>query len=171
MKILLSFLALASAVYAQQGTLMSNFMSRYAAVKLNLIETAEVMPEANYSFKLTDAQRPFSGWIEHTAGMNYANCSAIQGKPAPAAAKHSAPQSKAELVKELKDSFDFCDAALKGMTDDKALAEVTIGEKKVYPVGTMIGMIGGLNEHYGNLVGYLRKNGITPPSTARTAKK
>src|ERR1700730_14895364 len=113
MKILLPFLAIASAACAQQGTLMSNFMSRYASVKLNLIETGLPRREANYSFNLTDAQRTFGGWIEHTAGMNYANCSAIQGKAAPAAAKHAAPQSKAELVKELKDSFDFCDAALK----------------------------------------------------------
>ena len=56
------------------------------------------------------------------------------------------------------------------MTDERALTITTIGMKQVYPVTYMVNMAAGLNEHHGNLVGYLRAKGITPPSTARSLK-
>ena len=51
------------------------------------------------------------------------------------------------------------------MTDERALTITTIGTKQVYPVTYMLNMVAGLNEHYGNIVGYLRAKAITPPST------
>jgi hypothetical protein len=36
--------------------------------------------------------------------------------------------------------------------------------------GRLIDNIAHSNEHYGNLVVYLRQNGIVPPSTARATK-
>jgi hypothetical protein len=57
------------------------------------------------------------------------------------------------------------------MTDRKATTEITIGNRKLYPVTPMIGIVASLNEHYGNMVGYLRSKGIVPPSSARNAQK
>jgi uncharacterized damage-inducible protein DinB len=161
-------LLLLSSVYAEEP-LTAAVKGRYDFVKQNLIETAEAMPEADYGFKLTPAQRTFGDWIAHTATSGYSYCSGIKGEPLPAT-KHEG-KSKAELVKSLKDAFGYCDEALQGMTDRKALAETIVNGKKSYPVTYMISMVGGLNEHYGNLVGYLRSKGITPPSTARAAVK
>ena len=123
------------------------------------------MPEENYPYKLSPEQRPYSAWVEHTAMGNYGFCSAIQGSPAPDMGKHGVT-GKIELQKALKDSFEYCDAAFSVITDQKALAES--GGK--YPVTAMVGLIASLNEHYGNMVGYLRTKGITPPSTARAKK-
>ncbi len=150
---------------------MESVMGRYSFVRQNLIESAEVMPEENYSFRLTPVQRSFAGWIEHTAISVTYSCSTIKGLVAPPAPKHAGERSKAELVKALKDAFAICDASLPGFTDQAALTEIKIAGKKVYPVSPMLAMITGLNEHYGNLVGYLRVKGITPPSTARSQKK
>ncbi len=157
-----------SVAQAQEGPLMQAVMGRYNAVKQNLIETAEVMPEVNYNFHLTLPQRSFGEWIDHTVISINNNCSAIKGVVAP---KPEHATSKAGLVKAMKDSFAICDSAFNGMTDQKALTEITIGEKKLYPVTPILAMLTGLNEHYGNLVGYLRSKGITPPSTARAQKK
>ncbi len=149
------------------------FMGRYRAIRQNLVETANAMPEEQYSFRLTPVQRPFGEWIGHTAMGNYFFCSAVRGDARPDTSHLHRLTRKADLIDALQKSFDYCDAAFKGMTDRKALTETTVGEKKGYPVQGMVGLIASDNEHYGNLVGYLRAKGITPPSTARSqnAKK
>jgi hypothetical protein len=144
----------------------------YNRIKQNLIETAEVMPEADYGFKLTPAQRTFAEWIEHTALSNYAFCSSLRGSAPPEAAKalHGLTE-KAVLSQAFRESFAYCDAALSEMDDRKAAAEISIGDRKLYPITPMVNLVGSLNEHYGNLVGYLRSKGLVPPSTARASKK
>jgi hypothetical protein len=154
-----------------QNPMTDAVKSAYNRMKQNLIETAEVMPEADYGYRLTPPQRPFGEWIEHTAAGNYAFCAAMRGTPPPDAAK-ALPglKSKGEIRRGLAESFEYCDGALNGMTDQKALSEVVTGERKSYPVQAMISLIGSLNEHYGNLVGYFRSRGIVPPSSARGAR-
>lgn len=167
----LAILALALPLFAQNPVVQA-VSANYNRIKQNLVDTAEVMPEENYSFKLTPAQREFGAWLEHTAQGNYSFCSAIRGSAPPDDAKKVAGlTAKADLQKALQSSFAYCDAALAEMTDAKATTEVSIGERKVMPVQSMVGLVGFLNEHYGNLVGYLRSKGIVPPSTARSAKK
>jgi hypothetical protein len=146
-------------------------MGRYHTIRQNLIETAEAMPEEQYGFRLTPEQRPFGEWIGHTAMGNYFFCSTIKGEPAPDTSHLHHLTRKADLVETLRKSFDYCDGALQGMADNKALAENAAGGKEVYPVQGMIGLLASDNEHYGNLVGYLRAKGITPPSTARSKAK
>lgn len=146
-------------------------MNRYNGIRQNLIESAEAMPEEGYSFRLTAPQRPFSEWIGHAAMGNYGYCSVIKGETPPDVHHLHALTGKAELSQALAQSFAYCDSALKGMDDRKALAAVTLGEEKVYPVQGMVNLVSSGNEHYGNIVGYLRSKGITPPSSARAAKK
>lgn len=166
MRIFILTVLLAAGAWAQSNPLTQAIMSRYNTAKQNLIETAEAMPESEYGYKLSPAQRPFGAWIEHTAQGNYGYCTAIKGAAADSSPKvpHEM-KAKPELVKAIKDSFEYCDEALKGMDDQKALAMVN-GKAPVTP---MVSIVVSLNEHYGNLVGYLRTKGITPPSTARAA--
>ena len=142
-------------------------MSRYKTIRQNLVEAAQVMPEEHYGFRLTPEQRPFGEWIGHTVMGNMSYCATIKGEASPDTSHLHQLTAKADLVEAIQKSFDYCDEALKGVTDQKALGEVTVGGKKVYPVQGMIGVVASGNEHYGNLVGYLRSKGITPPSSAR----
>jgi hypothetical protein len=150
-----------------QGPAMQSLLPQYEAVKLNFVEAAEVMPEADYGYKLTPAQRAYGEWIGHTAGMNLRMCSQVKGETAPAA--DLGDKSKAALVKALKASFAYCDSVLAATTDEAALK--VPGPGKVVPLGVMISQVAQLNSHYGNMVGYLRTKGIVPPSTARAQKK
>ena len=86
-------------------------------------------------------------------------------------AKHTGDKSKADLVAALKEAADSCDKSLKAMTDQKALTAIDIGGKPTYPVNALLGLLTNMASHYGNMVGYLRAKGITPPSTARTQKR
>lgn len=167
MRTLLIAAALATGAYSTPNPLTEAVTARYNSAKQNLIETAEAMPEADYGFQLTEEQRPFSGWIEHTAMGNYSFCSGIASEPAPEAAHALHGLSKkSELVSALKESFAYCDGVLKALNDTTAVTE----KNGKYPVTAMVSLIASLNEHYGNLVGYLRTKGITPPSSARTRR-
>ena len=165
-------LAISSCAFAQsKNPLTDAFMARYQTIKQNLIETAEAMPEEAYSFKLTPAQRDFGAWVAHTAQGNYSYCATMKGEKTPDTAHLHDMTGKAALTKAIKDAFDYCDAALKDMTDEKALAAHSVGGKQSYPVQGMVALLASDNEHYGNMVGYLRSKGVTPPSTARASKK
>jgi hypothetical protein len=161
MRILVMSFLTAACMLAQSNPLTQAVTTRYNSVKQFLIGSAQLMPEGDYTFKLSAAQRPFSEWIQHTAMGNYGFCSAIGGGARPDTGKIHDATKKDDLVAALKQSFDYCDEALKSMDDAKALAE-TNGK---YPVNAMVGMIASLNDHYGNIVGYLRAKGLTPPSS------
>ena len=155
-----------------QSPLVDAINSQYKPMKLNFIEAAAAIPEGDYEFRLTPPQRPLGEWIGHTAQGNYTRCAAMAGKePPPEANTAGAAKAKADVQKVIQASFEYCDSVLKIMTDQAALTEVTIAGKKSYPASAMVSLIASLNEHYGNMVGYLRMKGITPPSTARAQKK
>jgi hypothetical protein len=172
MRILAIACALSASCAMAQGVWVKAITANYERYKLFLNDTAQVMPEADYGFKLTPAQRPFGEWIEHTALLNYSFCANIKGVPPPPETKTvMGLEGKAAIAKALADSFTYCDAAFKEMDDEKAVKEVTIGERKIVPANVMVSLIASLNEHYGNLVGYMRTKGITPPSTARAQQQ
>jgi hypothetical protein len=128
------------------------------------------MPEADYAYQLTPAQRTFGDWIGHTVQLNQRVCAQLKGEQPPAA--HSAAAvPKAHLVEMLKASFAACDATLPSFAGEAALKEITVGGRQTTPLALMVAFVAQLNSHYGNLVGYLRTRNITPPSTARSAKK
>ncbi len=156
----------ASAAAPTVNPLMDAFRSRYQTVRLNLIETAEVMPEEHYDFRLTPPHRPFGGWIAHTAMLNYDTCARMLGVPRPETDDLHHLTKKKALQEALRESFEFCDTTLKQMNDKCALTELKVGDSTTYPVRAMFELLSSLNSHYGNLVGYLRTKGIVPPSTA-----
>jgi hypothetical protein len=144
--------------------------TRYRSIRQNLVEAAELMPADAYAFRLTPPQRTFAEWLTHTAMSNYGLCAAMKCDPAPDTAHLGKLTAKPEIEEALRKSFESCDAVLNGMTDEKALAPFRRRDTTLYPVDSMIGLIAMLNGHYGNLVGYLRSKGITPPSSTRQTR-
>jgi len=155
----------ASALEAQSGNpLLAAVRERFERIRLDLEESADLMPEDKYGFRLTPAQRTFGEWIGHTSAGLYGYCSAIRGEPRPEAAKHAEHgKTKAELSRGIKEAFAYCDAALKETSDARLL-------DRPAAVRGAINLIASPNEHYGNIVGYMRASGLVPPSTARAQK-
>ena len=139
--------------------------------RLNIKESAEQMPEANYAFKPVDTVRTFGQILAHVAGANYVFCSAAKGEKSPAAEGdfEKTATTKAAIVKVTSDAIAYCDVAYAGATD------ATLGQMVAAPFGSgqvpranpLIGQIGHDNEHYGNLVTYFRIKGMVPPSSKR----
>jgi uncharacterized damage-inducible protein DinB len=78
--------------------------------------------------------------------------------------------AKADLVKALNDSFAACDALFNNLTDEYLLEKVKNGQRELARGTFIAGVIAHVNEHYGNLVTYMRLKGVVPPSTERSQK-
>jgi len=148
-------------VLSAQNNLKTTVTERYFnGVRRNLEAAADAMPADKYGFKLTPGQMSFAEWINHSTERNYSDCATLKGESAPEAAKKvPGLKDKAEVSQALKDSFAYCAAALEGIDDQKVLAS----PQTTY---ALLHVVVHNNEIYGNLAGYLRSNGIVPPSTA-----
>jgi len=149
----------------------------HANIRRNLAEAAAAMPAGDYAFKPTPDVRSFGELIGHVANANFFFCSQATGEKSPATANYEKAADKAVLVKALSDSLAYCDAAYTSTTD----ASFSLAIKTPAPGGARDATRGGVlvfntahnNEHYGNIVVYLRLKGHVPPSTGRVqaAKK
>ena len=149
-------------------TLANAMIQSYTAIQRDLLEAAELMPEADYVFKPTPETRPFGQLIAHVALSQFATCSFLQGGPSPKAAeKEETPRSKAALIALLKESATFCNPVVNAMTDEGMVQLIKVGPNE----GARGVLVAGLsihgNEVYGTIAVYLRLKGIVPPTTAR----
>jgi hypothetical protein len=90
-------------------------------------------------------------------------CSAVRGEPKKLNA--ASKTTKADLVEALKASFDECDGAFDGLTEEAAKQVVKVGPRERTKFGTLIYDSLHDAEEYGYLAMYLRLKGLVPPST------
>jgi uncharacterized damage-inducible protein DinB len=151
---------------APAGPVMAATIPEYDRVKGYLLRSAEQMPEEHYAFKPTAAVRSFGQLVGHVAATQYVFCAAARNEPNPQQEEFEKTRTaKAGLVAALRASFEYCDSAFK-MTDTQATATVKIpnwGERA--PLSILVLNIAHDNEHYGNVVTYLRLKGLVPPSS------
>jgi hypothetical protein len=151
----------AAALPAAENHLTNTARERYFnVVRRNLEASADLMPAENYGFRLTEGQMTFAQWLIHSTQRNWSDCAVLKGEPTPAAEKQAASlKDKEEVSKALKESFVYCAAALDAATDQSAGASPASSYAFLH-------LVVHNNEIYGNVVAYLRVNGILPPSTA-----
>jgi DinB superfamily len=131
----------------------------------NMVGAAEEMPADKYTYHPTPAQWTFAHLMIHATGANYGMCSAIAGVPMPKTEKLADTDAKDKIVSALKNSFQFCTDSLKNVTDANLSEEIPFfGGRKVTRGGMMIIMADDYGDHYSQASGYLRLNGILPPS-------
>jgi uncharacterized damage-inducible protein DinB len=153
-------------VAAAQG--ISAIAPLYELTKGYIIKSAEQMPEANYAFKPTPQVRSFGQLIGHVANASYAMCSTAKGEKAPAVQDFEKTTEKAALVKALNDAFAYCDPIYK-MADGAFSAPAELFGIKMTRLGFLMLNVTHDNEHYGNIVTYLRLKGMVPPSSQGNA--
>jgi hypothetical protein len=139
--------------------------------KLNIKESADLMPEANYSFKPVDSVRTFGQILAHLAGANFVFCSAAKGEKSPRAEDEfeKTATTRAQIIKAVADSHAYCDSVFASMDDKKIgeMIEMPFNMGKSARARALVMNIGHVNEHYGNLVTYFRLKNIVPPSSRR----
>jgi uncharacterized damage-inducible protein DinB len=155
----------AAVVLAQDNPLTANSKHIYGGLKQVLLRTAEVVPEASYGFKPTEAVRSFGQIIGHVADAQYLFCSAALGEKNPAPKIEQTKTSKADLIAALSDAFAYCDKTYAGMNDASAAQMVKVMGQDMPRLGALTVNILHTTEHYGNLVTYMRLKNIVPPTS------
>ena len=137
------------------------------------LAAAEAMPAEKYSFIPTGGSfkgaRSFGEQVKHVACANYAFFNEIEGKTPPELCEKGGPskaKTKAELLQYLRDSFDYSNRVLPTITAQNALDRAT---GRYAAPNTKLGLatvaVWHIADHYGQIVEYLRMNGIVPPAT------
>jgi uncharacterized damage-inducible protein DinB len=139
----------------------------YIITKTNVLKSAEEMPEENYSFKPVSTVRSFGELIGHVADAQYEFCGPVSGDGAKSPEIEKTKTSKADLIQGLKDAFAYCDKAYDGMTDAHAADTVNFFGRKAAKLTLLDFNSAHNDEHYGNIVTYLRIKGLVPPSSQR----
>ena len=129
-----------------------------------VIAAAEKMPEENYSFKATPEVRSFGEIVGHIAGAQQMFCATAAGEK-PAMPGEKSKTSKADLVQGLKDAKAACDKVYSGMTDAQAGQMANFMGHEMTKLSVLSINTAHTDEHYGNLVTYMRLKGIVPPSS------
>ena len=125
-----------------------------------IMKAAETMPESKYSYRPTKDVRSFGEIVTHVADISYFLCSTAKGDAIPA--KPTSKSSKTEISAYLKASFDYCDGVYPKFTDahlNDPADFFGFKTNKMF-ILTQAGNHDAL--HYGNLVTYLRLNGLEP---------
>lgn len=144
----------------------------HANVRRNLAEAAAAMTDADYAFKPTPEVRSFGQVIGHVINANYFFCAQARGESSPGTQDYEKVTVRASLLKALDAALAYCDAVYNATTDAtfQTLVKVAAPSKEQTPRGMVLIFNTTHNEeHYGNLVVYMRLRGRVPPSTARAA--
>ena len=145
--------------------LSAGIKGMYNSIKNNVIKSAEKMPEENYAFQPTPEVRTFGRLVGHVADAQYLFCSVVTGEKNPAPGIEKGKTSKADLVAALKDAFAYCDKAYDGMTDAHAAEIVKFFGREQAKLVVLAFNNAHNDEHYGNIVTYMRMKGLVPPSS------
>ena len=151
-------------IVSAQNPLSADAKFLYNMVKAEVIRSAEKMPEENYSFKPTPEVRSFGQLVGHVADAQYEFCGPAKGEKKETSVEKTA-KTKADLVAGLKEAFSYCDAAYNSMTDANAADKVKFFGRDMTKMGVLTFNTVHAEEHYGNMVTYLRMKGLVPPSS------
>jgi uncharacterized damage-inducible protein DinB len=166
------FLIAASAAWAQSGSgaapanpLVTSSKVFYMNARQDILRSADKMPESKYAFKPTDSVRSYGQILAHVADGQYEFCGAAAGNHDHKGVEESA-KAKADIVAALKTAFAYCDAIYDKMTDAQAQEMIpAFGGIKISRLSMLDFNVAHTMEHYGNLVTYLRIEGLVPPSS------
>ena len=135
-----------------------------------ITSAAEAMPADKYNFAPTQGEftgvRTFGGQIKHLAEANYEFFDGWNIGPAPKEADIEALTSKDDIVKALKDSYVYAHKAIDTITAANAFD--SLGKDKGTRAGAAAFCIAHSMDHYGQMVIYLRLNGIVPPASRKS---
>ena len=141
-------------------------------VEGNLIGAAEAMPESKFDYIPKDGTfkdaRSFGEQLKHAACAQIGFFNEIEGKTPPEHCEKGGPSkahTKAEVIAYLKESFDYGNRVLPSI-DANPMEQISgpYGGTNT-KLGMVVLAVWHLADHYGQLVLYLRMNGVVPPAT------
>jgi uncharacterized damage-inducible protein DinB len=175
---LLTFVPAARAQQPADNALSTYLRQSYAAVAKDLTAAVELMPAQDLQFRpagVATEVRTFAAIVYHIMAVNSWVCSLGEGKPDPISALGPEPVvDKVRLLGLLSETDTRCTAYLARLVDSALTETLTFGSAtdplQAARGNAVIFAIAHSNEHYGNLVTYLRAKGLVPPAVASQAR-
>ena len=150
-------------------TLAGDVQSDLDRTRELILALVNAMPEDKFSFKPTPAQQSFGERVMHIVQADGFLFTTLGGKT-PAPAINQKATSKADILAALKQSYDWQAAVLKEFNDQQ-LVERVMPPPFLGSSASRVRVISYDLQHtqdiYGQLVVYLRLNGVTPPASQR----
>jgi DinB superfamily len=165
-----------SAAQSQPATVASTVDREITLVEKEITEAAEAMPEDKFNFSPESLNIPGANYkgvrtfaleVKHIAASNFAIWSGITGDKFPKDYMGgNGPKNlktKAEILKFLQDSFALGHKAAATLTTENMLQPAPgVKSARLHPAEFAV--IHAF-DHYGQMVEYLRMNGIIPPAS------
>jgi hypothetical protein len=168
----------AAAPQAEQPppTVSSTVEREISAIEKLVVEAAEAMPEDKFNFSPESLNiqggeykgvRTFAVQVKHVAASNYFIWSPLTGEKLPEGLKDGNGseklKTKADIIKFLKDSFALGHKAAATLTTENMLQAPEHSKSPRLHLATF--GVAHAYDHYGQMVEYLRMNGIVPPAS------
>ena len=157
-------------------TIASTVDREINTIEKQIVEAAEAMPEDKFNFSPESLNIPASDYkgvrtfalqVKHIAASNYALWSPLTGDKFPQNfIGGNGPENlktKAEIINFLKDSFALGHKAAATLTTQNMLQPPEHSRSPRLYLATFA--VAHAFDHYGQMVEYLRMNGIVPPAS------
>ena len=152
-----------------QASILGDLTKDWQRQEKTMIAIADAMPEDKFSYKTTPPQRNYGEQVVHVAVVNVQLLKLLGGKAAAPSVSMDDAKTKASALKALTDSYDYGTALLKEQTEE-SIAQ-TISAPAFLGPSTRARIVWFLMSHsmdiYGQMVVYLRLNGIVPPASRK----
>jgi uncharacterized damage-inducible protein DinB len=161
---------------AKAPTLAASLDREISNVEEEVVEAAEAMPEERFNFSPESLNIPGSAYkgvrtfaqqVKHIAASNYAIWWRITGDKFPDDFMGgNGPENlktKADIIKFLRDSFALGHKAAATLNAENMLQPAENGKAQRLHLATFA--VAHAFDHYGQMVEYLRMNGIVPPAS------
>jgi hypothetical protein len=153
--------------------LVTEVKTIYTNIHNFITKSVEQFPADKLTWQPTPAVRSWARLIGHITDDNNGACYLLAGETTRPARVDTAdtPESAAnklskdDLLKGYKESIERCNKAFAAVTEAN-MAERAGPTNPRSKIGALIYNTSHTNEHYGNVVTYMRLNGLVPPSSA-----
>ncbi|MEO8227831.1 MAG: DinB family protein [Gemmatimonadota bacterium] len=130
-----------------------------------ILQAAQDMPADKFAYKATPEVRSFGQLVAHVAGSQYMFCAVALGEKERAEDDiEKTKTAKADIVAAMQASNEYCARAY-AVNDAATTAPVSLFGMTMTRLGVLVRNATHDGEHYGNIVTYLRLNGMVPPSS------
>jgi hypothetical protein len=144
----------------------------------NVVDAADAMPEEKYSFAPGSSMGEFNGvrtfgqQIKHLAANNYRMAAYILSqtptRDQEAETGPDAVQSKAQIMDYVRGSFAALHRAMAAINEGNMLESMPIPlTRQKTRLQLAVDVVAHSNDHFGQMVEYLRMNGIIPPASRK----
>jgi uncharacterized damage-inducible protein DinB len=169
--VLLAVIAAAtpSLLWAQtpKPTITSELVAAFQRASTEILDIAEAMPAEKYGYKPTPEVASFGDQLVHLAGIVQRFVDTSKGTKTEAGHPHE--MAKPDVIALVKKTFQTGQDTMAQLSDAQLLEPVKFpfGDRMVTRFTYWQGPLYQIRNHHGQLVVYLRMNGIVPPTTAR----